>query len=79
MYQESIDFFTNVFTDTLKDNSRIHFSLLSGTTKVPFESFFSGLDNFHTFRIFDNYLSSFYGFTQSELDTIIKKCNENMS
>ena len=67
----------------LKDNSFLQFAVITGCLKIAKESIFTGTNNFISDTIADSRLDEYFGFTQVEVDTVLRKmhlssCAENM-
>ena len=59
-------------TGGLKDNSNLHFALLTGILRVAKESIFSGLNNIKVDTILSKEYASVFGFTQDEVEQLAK-------
>lgn len=78
-YDEAIPFFKSFYSSTLKGNENMLFSFITGVLEIGKESLFSGLNNLNVSTIVDNELSEFFGFTNKEIDDIIKTFEINES
>ena len=71
-YDEAIKFLKTFFGTTFKDNPYIEKTVLTGVSRVAKESIFSGANNFDVYTVLNNEFGSDFGFTQEEVDEIIK-------
>ena len=78
-YKDMIDLMKGMLGEVLKDNKNLQFGLLTGITRVAKEGLFSGLNNIRIYSILDELYSQYFGFTEREVSTLIKKCNASVS
>jgi len=71
-YDEIIDFMRVFLSAALKDNPNLFKGVLTGIYRVAKESIFSGLNNLKAFTIMDNKYTNYFGFTETEIETILK-------
>ena len=72
-YYEKMLELTRVMLGTaLKDNSSLHFAVITGCLKIAKESIFTGTKNFVSDTITDSRLNEYFGFTQNEVDQILR-------
>ena len=57
---------------SLKDNDTLQFAIVSGCLKVSKESIFTGANNFVSDTITASRLDEYFGFTQKDLDRILR-------
>lgn len=75
-YDEIIDLMRGFLSSCLKTNDdNLLFALMTGVLRVSKESLFSGLNNIRVFSVLEDQYSSFFGFTQQEVDGIAKYYN----
>lgn len=75
-YDKIIDLMRGFLSSCLKTNDdNLLFALMTGVLRVSKESLFSGLNNIRVFSVLENQYSSFFGFTQQEVDAIAKYYN----
>ena len=72
-YDEVIAFFRNFFGAALKDNAYLFKAVLTGILRVSRESLFSGLNNLKVHSVLHPQLSSFFGFTEEEVNQLLNK------
>ena len=65
--QEVIAFMRNFLSGGLKDNPNLAFGVLTGIMRVSKENLFSGLNNLTVNTVLDEKYSSFFGFTEEEV------------
>jgi len=71
-YNEVISFMRNLLSGAFKDNSNLYKGIITGILWVSKESIFSGLNNLSVYSILDNQFSDKFGFTEQEVQEIIK-------
>ncbi|MBO4556780.1 MAG: AAA family ATPase [Elusimicrobiales bacterium] len=71
-YNEIISFMRNFLSSAFKDNPSLYKGALTGVTRVSKESIFSGLNNLKVDTIFDKTFSTYFGFTQEEINEMFK-------
>ncbi|MBO4556189.1 MAG: AAA family ATPase [Elusimicrobiales bacterium] len=71
-YDEIIKFMRNFLSGAFKDNPSLYKGALTGVSRVSKESIFSGLNNLEVNTIFDKTFSTYFGFTQQEIDEMFR-------
>jgi len=71
-YNEIINFIRPLLSSGLKDNAHLQFAVITGCLRVSKESIFTGLNNLTIISILNNEYSEYFGFTQYEVDAILK-------
>ena len=71
-YNEMVDLIRSVFESALKTNNSLEFGILTGCLRVSKESIFTGLNNLEICSVINNSFSSYFGFTEPEVDEIMK-------
>lgn len=71
-YKEIVAFMRNLFSAVLKDNDDLEYGILTGILRVAKESLFSGLNNLSVNTVVDSRYSSFFGFTLSEVEEMLR-------
>ncbi|MCL2283071.1 MAG: ATP-binding protein [Fibromonadales bacterium] len=71
-YQEMVNFIRPLLSSALKDNTCLQFAVITGCLRVSKESIFTGLNNLTIISILNNKYSEYFGFTQDEVDAILK-------
>lgn len=71
-YPEIVNFMRNFFSGGLKDNPHLAFGFLTGILRVAKESIFSGMNNLKTYSILDDGYSSYFGFTEKEVEDMLR-------
>ena len=74
-YDEMVDFIRSVFSSALKTNDALERGVLTGCLRISKESIFTGLNNFTVRTITDVEASDCFGFTQEEIDELLKYYN----
>ena len=70
-YNEMLDVMKGLM-QALKDNQSLRFAVITGCLKIAKESIFTGTNNFVSDTITDSRLNEYFGFTQAEVDQILK-------
>ena len=71
-YENMVAFMRNMLAGALKDNEHLEFGILTGVYRVAKESIFSGLNNLAVYTVFDDEMSERFGFTEREVEELIK-------
>ena len=71
-YDDMINFMRNMLSAGLKDNNNIAFGILTGILRVAKESIFSGLNNIRVYSVLDKKYSSYFGFTNEEIEDMAR-------
>lgn len=71
-YQEIIRFIRNLFSGAFKDNADLAYGFLTGILRVAKESIFSGMNNLKVNTIMDERFSSYFGFTEKEVELMLE-------
>ena len=72
-YDKAITFFSTLYSSVLKTNDYLQTGVLTGILKVVKEGIFSGLNNIEVYTVFDEHYSSFFGFTEKEVEKTVKE------
>ena len=70
-YNEMLDVIGTMMSQALKDNASLKFSVITGCLRISKESIFTGTNNFVADTIADERFSSFFGFTDEEVRTLL--------
>ena len=71
-YNEMLDVIGTMMSQALKDNTALKFSVITGCLRISKESIFTGTNNFVADTIADERFSSFFGFTDDEVRTLLE-------
>ncbi len=71
-YQEMIDFIRPLLSSALKDNPHMQLAVMTGCLRISKESIFTGLNNLEVVSILSDSYSEHFGFTQNEVDAMLK-------
>ena len=69
-YQQMVSFVRSFFEAALKTNSSLGFAVVTGCLRISRESIFTGLNNLETVSILDKRYDEYFGFTDSEVETL---------
>ncbi len=64
----------NLFEQALKTNDSLQFAVLTGCLRVSKESIFTGLNNLKVLSIADVRFDEYFGFTDKEVQELLKYC-----
>ena len=70
-YKEMLDVMRGIM-QAVKDNEALKFAVITGCLRIAKESIFTGINNFVPDSISDTRLNEYFGFTQKEVDLILK-------
>ena len=71
-YDEMVSLIRNLFGNALKTNDSLYFAVLTGCLRISKESIFTGLNNLKVHTISDVRYDEFFGFTEKDVDEILK-------
>lgn len=71
-YNEMLNVIGTMMSQALKDNTALKFSVITGCLRISKESIFTGTNNFVADTIADERFSSFFGFTDEEVRTLLE-------
>ncbi len=71
-YQKMLDLIRGMFDAALKTNEYLKFAVITGCLRIAKESIFTGTNNFMSYSVLDERFSSYFGFTQDEVDKLLK-------
>ena len=71
-YDEMVLLIRNLFGNALKTNPSLYFAVLTGCLRISKESIFTGLNNFKVLSITDVRFDEYFGFTDSEVELMLK-------
>jgi hypothetical protein len=74
-WDDTVGFFRTFLSSGFKDNARLFRGVLTGILKVAKENIFSGLNNLSTLSILQSHCAQHFGFTQAEVDELLKAAN----
>ena len=71
-YEEMVSLIRNLLGNALKTNDSLYFAVLTGCLRISKESIFTGLNNLKVHTISDVRYDEFFGFTNAEVDELLK-------
>ena len=71
-YDEMVSLIRGLFGEALKSNDYLEFAVLTGCLRVSKESIFTGINNFKVLSITDARFDEEFGFTESEVKTMLE-------
>ncbi len=71
-YREMVSLIRGLLGETLKTNDFLQFAVLTGCLRISKESIFTGLNNFKIFSITDARFDEQFGFTEDEVEKMLK-------
>ncbi len=71
-YEEMVSLTRNLLGNALKTNDSLYFAVLTGCLRISKESIFTGLNNLKVHTISDVRYDEFFGFTNAEVDELLK-------
>ena len=78
-YTEMLEVIKGLMSTALKDNDALRFAVITGCLRIAKESIFTGTNNFVSDTISSSHLNEYFGFTQADVDQILKDadCQEH--
>ena len=78
-YTEMLEVIKGMMSTALKDNDALRFAVITGCLRIAKESIFTGTNNFVSDTISSSHLNEYFGFTQADVDQILKDadCQEH--
>lgn len=70
-YREMMDVIRGIM-QAMKDNTSLKFAVITGCLRIAKESIFTGTNNFVSDTISDTRLNEYFGFTQTEVDQLLR-------
>ena len=71
-YTEMLEVIRGMMSTALKDNDTLRFAVITGCLRIAKESIFTGTNNFVSDTISSSHLNESFGFTQADIDQILK-------
>ena len=71
-YTEMLEVIRGMMSTALKDNDALRFAVITGCLRIAKESIFTGTNNFVSDTISSSHLNESFGFTQTDIDQILK-------
>ena len=71
-YTEMLEVIKGMMSTALKDNDALRFAVITGCLRIAKESIFTGTNNFVSDTISSSHLNEYFGFTQEDVDQILK-------
>ena len=78
-YTEMLEVIRGMMSTALKDNDALRFAVITGCLRIAKESIFTGTNNFVSDTISSSHLNESFGFTQADVDQLLKDadCQEH--
>ena len=71
-YTEMLEVIRGMMSTALKDNDALRFAVITGCLRIAKESIFTGTNNFVSDTVSSSHLNESFGFTQADIDQILK-------
>lgn len=71
-YGKMLDVIKGIMSTALKDNKYLEFAVITGCLRIAKESIFTGVNNFASYSVLNKKFSRYFGFTQNEVDKLLK-------
>ncbi len=72
-YQKMLNIIRGMFEAAMKGNNFLKFAVITGCLRIAKESIFTGTNNFRSYSILDRAFPEYFGFTQEEVDTMLRE------
>ena len=74
-YGQMLEVIRGIMSTALKSNDHLKFAVVTGCLRIAKESIFTGVNNFKSYSVLDNKFSHSFGFTQDEVDELLKEAD----
>ena len=74
-YAKMLDVIRGMFDAALKGNEFLKFAVVTGCLRIAKESIFTGTNNFMSYSVLDDDFSEYFGFTQDEVDRMLREAD----
>ena len=71
-YDKMVSLIRSLFESALKTNENLEFAVITGCLRISKESIFTGLNNLNVVSITTNTFSEYFGFTEAEVEQMLK-------
>ena len=71
-YPQMLEMIRGIMSNALKSNDNLKFAVVTGCLRIAKESIFTGVNNFVSYSVLDSKFSQYFGFTQKEVDALLK-------
>ena len=71
-YDRMLDVIRGIMSTAIKDNEHLQFAVITGCLRLAKESIFTGTNNFTSYSVLDERFSKYFGFSENEVDTMLK-------
>lgn len=71
-YSKMLDVVRGIMSTSLKSNEYLKFAVVTGCLRISKESIFTGVNNFSSYSVLDDEFSRYFGFTQDEIEKLLK-------
>jgi hypothetical protein len=72
-YEDVIEFFRNLLSGGLKDNTALYKGVLTGVLRVARDSLFTGLNNLDVYGLLRREYATYFGFTEAEVQALLAR------
>lgn len=74
-YAEMLEIIRGMLSTALKDNAALRFAVITGCLRIAKESIFTGTNNFVSDTISSSHLNEYFGFTQADVNQILRNAD----
>lgn len=74
-YSQMLDVIRGIMSTALKDNEFLEFAVITGCLRISKESIFTGTKNFASYSVIDKKYSTYFGFSESDVETMLLKAD----
>ena len=71
-YEKMLDAIKGMLSIAMETNEFLKFAVVTGCLRIAKESIFTGTNNFASYSVMENRFSQYFGFTQEEVDELLK-------
>ena len=70
-YPQMLEVIRSIMSTALKSNDDLKFAVITGCLRIAKESIFTGVNNFKSYSVLDQGFSTYFGFTDGEVETLL--------
>ncbi len=71
-YEQMLDLIKGILSISIKTNEYLRLAVVTGCLRIAGESIFTGTNNFASYSVLDDRFSQYFGFTQEEVNALLR-------
>ena len=72
-YPQMLEVLRGILSTAMKSNDYLKFAVVTGCLRITKESIFTGVNNFKTYSVLDRLFSTYFGFTETEVNALLEQ------